>query len=379
MKVLVVTDIHIHIINEKKFLSKQIFHIIKRYYDAFGDVVLFCREDRSLSNEEMLPAEDIVSDHIGFKNFFGLFFGEGKDLLEQIIRQSDLIVGRFHSFSACAAASIARKNGKPFLAEIMGDAWDGYWNHGLYGKIIAPVIFARTKKAIKHANYGLYVTERYLQKKYPCRGCCIGASNVEIDCVENIVLEQRIQKLKQFDKTHIVLMTAANADVRAKGHEYVIKAIPKLRKKGITVEYLIAGGGNTSYLKGIAKTLGVLDSVVFLGRLSSKEVREWMDRCDFYVQPSLQEGLPRAVIEAMSRACPCLGSNTAGTPELLSVDCVFKRKSSNAIAKKIEWYINQDLIIYAKRNFENAKNYTNSILNSRRNAFFSRIRAELDK
>ena len=54
---------------------------------------------------------------------------------------------------------------------------------------------------------------------------------------------------------------------------------------------------------------------------------ELLDECDIYLQPSLQEGLPRSVIEAMSRGCACIGAATAGIPELLESEYVVKRKS----------------------------------------------------
>ena len=77
-----------------------------------------------------------------------------------------------------------------------------------------------------------------------------------------------------------------------------------------------------------------------MGRLSSKEVFDQLSKIDIYVHPSLQEGLPRAVIEAMSMACPIVASNTAGTPELISNEFIFKNKSPKAISKAILTMLN---------------------------------------
>ncbi|MFR9276345.1 glycosyltransferase [Finegoldia magna] len=88
---------------------------------------------------------------------------------------------------------------------------------------------------------------------------------------------------------------------------------------------ILQGGGNQDYLLSIAKTYHVEDRVIFWGRLSPEKVQEWMDKVDIYIQPSLQEGLPRSVIEAMSRGCLVLGART-GIPELLDPRFVVKRR-----------------------------------------------------
>lgn len=69
---------------------------------------------------------------------------------------------------------------------------------------------------------------------------------------------------------------------------------------------------------------GVADRVVFKGQMKHQQVLEWIDSLDIYIQPSMQEGLPRALIEAMSRACPAIGSSTGGIPELLPSDAILK-------------------------------------------------------
>ena len=57
---------------------------------------------------------------------------------------------------------------------------------------------------------------------------------------------------------------------------------------------------------------------------------------DIYIQPSLQEGLPRAVVEAMSTALPCIGFNTGGIPELLEPEYIVKLKNVDGIVQRIK-------------------------------------------
>ncbi len=81
-----------------------------------------------------------------------------------------------------------------------------------------------------------------------------------------------------------------------------------------------------------------------------------------YIQPSKQEGLPRALIEAMNKACPALGARTAGIPELLSEECIFKPGSVSQIVEIIKLIDQQWLIREAGMNFEASKDYLKPIL-----------------
>ena len=103
-----------------------------------------------------------------------------------------------------------------------------------------------------------------------------------------------------------------------------------------------------------------------------------MDEADIYIQPSLQEGLPRSMIEAMSRGCVCLGARTAGIPELINDEFVFRRKSVKDIAKYIKKVCEDTDIEYeCMRNYQKAKEYEDTVLQKRRNAFYSEIMTDI--
>ena len=201
----------------------------------------------------------------------------------------------------------AKKYNKPYVVEVTGFAFDGLWYHSLRGKIVAPFKELQYKRLLKKAPYAVYVTEEALQKRYPCNGITLGCSDVELPPVSENVLTNRINKiLNQKDK--IVLGTAAFLDVGWKGQKYVIKALSELKKKGYdNFEYRLIGAGKGEKLKKLIAKLHLEDSVVILGALSHDQVFDWLDTVDVYIQPSFQEGLCRALIEAMSRQLdmPC--------------------------------------------------------------------------
>lgn len=107
---------------------------------------------------------------------------------------------------------------------------------------------------------------------------------------------------------HVVLTTA---QLRAhKGHEYLLEAarqIPNAR-------FLFVGEGpERDRLESVARSLGVHDRVEFLG--FRPDVRELLRGCDVFVLPSLDEGLPLSVLEAMTVGKPVVATRVGGTSE----------------------------------------------------------------
>ncbi len=379
MKILIASDLRAVICNGRIFLAFQHYYIIKRYCDAFGACTLCSRVVYQDDTSKMMDATDFIDALIEVRSLGESFSPAFKKKIEPAVAQSDLVIARLHSIIGMHVLDYARKRGKKCFAELMGDAWDGLWNHGLVGKLIAPYAFLMTRKVTWHADYALYVTNEFLQKRYPCRNPSVAASNVQLMEGSDEILTRRLFWIQSCDVRRLCIMTTAAVDVRYKGQEYVIKAIPLLNEAGIRVRYLLVGGGDPSYLKEIARKCGVEDQVEFAGRKPLPEVLSLLDMADIYIQPSLQEGLPRSVIEAMSRGCPAIGAKTAGIPELLPEECVVKRRSEKDIAQAvIRLADRKKMTKAAKRNFEEAKEYQNSELNARRSAYFARIKSDMD-
>ncbi len=381
MKVFVATDINIFVCDGKIMAYGKYSTILRRYYDAFGPIVLCARFGIGEDDKKGLhDITDIIDSVVNISSLYKIFLNKCNKEIESAMADCNLVIGRCPSIAAYKAGDVARKLGKPYYAESMGCAWDAYWNHGIVGKVIAPYMFLKMRETVRLADYALYVTNEFLQNRYPCKNKSIAASNVLIENVDESILDKRLKKILEADYKNITLMTTAAIDVKYKGQEFVIKAIPLLNKMGIRVRYLVVGEGDASYLKGVAKTCSVEDQVEFTGRLALEEVFELIDQTDIYIQPSLQEGLPRSVIEAMSRACPAIGAKTAGIPELLSTECVVDRKSVSGIAETIQLISNAEKMTeLAKLNFENSKEYLDDVLTKRREDYFSYVVSNLKK
>lgn len=296
---------------------------------------------------------------------------KAKLILEREIKNVDFLIIRLPSMIGNLAVNIARKLNRPYLIEMVGCPWDALWNYNLKGKMFAPFMTYMTKKRVKRASYVLYVTKEFLQKRYPTKGKTINCSNVILNNIAEKNIEKRKEKIHHNTENYIkIIATTAAIDVKYKGQKYVIKAINKLKEKGKIFEYWIIGGGDRSYLQKYVKRYKLENQVKFLGALPHNEVFKKLQDVDIYIQPSKQEGLPRALIEAMSMGCLCIGSNAGGTPELLDSKYIFKKGSARKLAKILCNISEGDYIEQGEKNYNNSKNYDNEILQNRRKKFY---------
>lgn len=317
-----------------------------------------------------------IEEFPNLSNFYGLSreYLKAKIRINALISEADLIFVR-GGIIGILGAEAARKQKKPYLAECAGCAWDEYWNYSLSGKFLAPYMEYMAKKTIRNASHVVYVTEEWLQKRYMTDGISTNASNVILESIDNQALENRIMKISQYgtEKRSFVLGTTGGIGNKAKGQQFVIKAIGLLRDQ-YDFSYELVGGGDESYLMNIAKKYNVADKIVFKRQFTHEEVLNWLDSIDIYIQPSMQEGLPRALIEAMSRACPAIGSTTGGIPELLDKNAIFDRGKVASLKAVLEQYIQNDLTKFAIRNFNKAKTYKLSLINERRNKLYQQYK-----
>ncbi|MGA8480342.1 MAG: glycosyltransferase family 4 protein, partial [Chthoniobacterales bacterium] len=127
-----------------------------------------------------------------------------------------------------------------------------------------------------------------------------------------------------------------------------------------------------------AASHGLANRVQFRGQLTTPEaIRAELDQADLFVLPSRQEGLPRAMIEAMARALPCLGSTVGGIPELLSAEDLVPPNDAPALADKICEVLADPsrMARMSARNLEKAREYSDGALTNRRKAFYRHLRA----
>jgi glycosyltransferase involved in cell wall biosynthesis len=355
--------------------------VLRRYTKNFEDVVVLTRQKRIEEYNDKLSLASIPRVEFievpNFKSIKMLYkIIKARRIIESEIEKADCVIARISSIGLLAIEYAIKKN-KPYIVEFVVCPWDSLWNYGsLKAKIYAIYSYFKTKKLVRKAPYVIYVTNKFFQKRYPTIGTATGCSDVVINDLDESIIEKRLKKISNTEKK-IVLGSIGAVSSKYKGFDTVIKALPILRSKvGPNIEYRLLGIGDNQYLRELAIKHGVEDLVKFEGTLpNGGPVFNWLDDIDIYIQPSRAEGLPRSVIEAMSRGCPVIGSDVGGIPELIDENCIFQRSNHKQLAEII--YLNgfkQDwLEIEAQRNFEEAKKYDKEKLELRRNDFFNKI------
>ena len=293
--------------------------------------------------------------------------------LRALIDRADAVVARLPSELGTLAADLADRAGKPYAVELVTCTWDALWNYGTWqGKVYAPISWWKTRRVVRRAPFVLYVTQQFLQRRYPTRGRSVGCSDVELAELDPAVLGSRLERDSAGDGPFRI-GTIAALTVRFKGIQTALEALGRIQESLPPFELHVLGAGDPAPWRRLAAEHAVEPQTYFDGTLPPGEpVREWLDGLDLYIQPSFQEGLPRGLVEALSRACPALGSTAGGIPELLDPDCLHGPGDAERLGTLIarasadgDWQASQ-----ARRNFEVAGRYTKEELDRVRAGFW---------
>lgn len=124
----------------------------------------------------------------------------------------------------------------------------------------------------------------------------------------------KIRKELGIDDDTVVLLSIGDLITR-KNHETALRAVAKLTHQNY--QYMICGEGKLgSYLKTLAKQLDIENKVRFLGYRS--DIPDICKASDVFIFPSYQEGLPVAMMEAMSAGLPIVCSSIRGNTDLIA-------------------------------------------------------------
>ncbi len=121
---------------------------------------------------------------------------------------------------------------------------------------------------------------------------------------------------KQRDAAEEKLIVSVGRFAPEKGHRYLIEALSLLNRKDVRWRCTFLGEGELeSELRALTAKHNLSDKVMFPG--FCKDVFSALLKADVFVLPSLHEGSPNALIEAMGIGMPCIASDVGGIRDLL--------------------------------------------------------------
>lgn len=146
--------------------------------------------------------------------------------------------------------------------------------------------------------------------------------------------------------------------IKRKGFNYLIDAMKQVCNQRKDVLCFIGGAGpEKGNLQGQIDRLGLGKKVRLFGSVPGDQLTLWMNACDLFVLPSLNEGNPTVMFEALGCGKPFVGTRVGGVPEVISSDdygLLIEPADPEDLAEKIlvalarEW--NREAILaYAQR------------------------------
>lgn len=281
--------------------------------------------------------------------------------------------------SGSLASYRLRRIRRPYGVEVIGDPHEVY-GPGSVQNPLRPVLRVLTSELLRsqcrHAAAVAYVNKRTLPERYPTNECAFVTNYSSID-LQNEHLKSAPQVYKATED-YIRIATVGSLAQPYKGVDVLLQSLAELRGSIPAFTLTVVGEGSyRSDLQRQSVDLGLANQVDFLGHIQAGDaIREVLDSNQLFVLASRTEGLPRAMIEAMARGLPCIGTTVGGIPELLPTEDMVPPNAPEALANKIIEIVHdpERMSRMSARNLDKAKEYRSDVLQARRAAMYMHLK-----
>jgi len=291
----------------------------------------------------------------------------------------DAVILRTPGVLSCCVASLLNKTGHPYGVTVVGDPYEvfspGAMQHPLR-RLLRWHFSRHVRRQCTNACACSYVTEKTLQLRYPPAETAFSTHYSSVQLAETDICHfPRPLRQRSHEFTVVTVGTLAQL---YKAPDVLIDAVALCVRDGLNLRLVVIGDGrHRAELESRAAAAGLGARIEFSGQLPpGKAVRTQLDKADLFVLPSRTDGLPRAMIEAMARGLPCIGSTVGGIPELLPREDLVPPDNVAALARKICEVVRAPdrMACMSSRNLEKAKQYQERILRGRRIAFCRHVK-----
>ena len=376
------------------------YEFYREYLEVFDSVRVISRVfPVSRVEPNFLPVEGPGVEFYampGYKGPFGFLahFSHVRERARHAVPTGGAVILRVHSQVANSVEDWLTRRGIPYGLEVTADPYD-VLSPAANRHPVAPIarryFTRRLQRQCQRAVAVSYVTQTYLQNRYPpavdhraterafgggapdARQCVMAVSDVSLspDCFVSR------PRNALHDPSCLRIVFVGTLGSLYKGPDVLLGAVA-ICKSQIPVRVRFIGSGQQMQaLQNQCVRLGIEDQVEFAGSVTAGEpVRRELDQADLFVLPSRAEGVPRAMLEAMARGLPCLGSTIGGIPELLHEEDLVPPDNPAALAKVIVEVFSQEARVQrmSARNLVKAAAYSTAILANRRVDFYRAVR-----
>ena len=356
-----------------------------RYLEVFDEVRVVARVRKAASVSPMWKRADgegvsfaNVPHYIGPEQYL-LKAKQVKHAVRSAVGVNDAVILRVGSQIAQCIEPVLHRNGHPYGVEVVADPYDVF-APGSVRHPLRPFFRWLFPQRLRHTCAGAcaasYVTEYALQRRYPPARDAFATHYSDVELPDRAFVTVPRSPRQQMGP--FTLVCVGTLGQLYKAQDVLINAVKLSINEGLDLKLILVGDGkHREELQIQTKNLGLEERVCFRGWLTAGDsVRQELDRADLFVLPSHQEGLPRAMIEAMARGLPCIGSRVGGIPELLPSEDMVPAGDVAALAGKIREVVtnSERMARMSVRNLEKAKSYREETLCKRRNEFYCYLR-----
>lgn len=365
--------------------------------DSFDEVVLVARvraDDTPSADENRVEGPFIsvqeLPDYVGPWQYLSKLPLLRKGV-ERAVGRCDAYILRVPGLVGRLAWRAIRRSRKPYALDVVGDPWDAL-GPGTTSGLLRPVyrrLASRNMKAMcERSGATLYCSGEALPRRYPSRKGSYWAVSPRVILSNGYasaeLMAERCRHVHHsqgsdgMGKRPFRLGFIGSFAQLYKGPDTLLSAVALCSEAGLELKALLVGEGrHRKAMENLARKLSVQARVEFLGQLRfGKAIFDFLDSTDLYVMPSRAEAFGRALLEAMARGCPCIGSNVGGIPELLAAEDLVSPGNPRALADKI-LEVSRDpqrLERMAQRNLAKAREFSPERLREVRRTFFEFVK-----
>ena len=204
--------------------------------------------------------------------------------------------------------------------------------------------------------------EKRIMQKTCDRDIMTLPSGIDLGRFSNLSREESRSGLQIKEGEKVILFVGILFAV--KGVKYLIQAMNVIRQQEPKARLMLVGDGEERQdLEKLTSSLNLVDSVTFVGKVSNEKVLQYMAAADIFVLPSLSEGFPLVISEAMASGLPIVTTNVTGLSEIVhngENGLLVESKNSIELAEKILLLLQDDELRrrISQNNKQRVKDYT---------------------
>jgi glycosyltransferase involved in cell wall biosynthesis len=225
----------------------------------------------------------------------------------------DVILAAWAYPDTVAAAALARDAGVPLLTTVLGSDINEQPRAPALRAQIVPALQRCARVVAVSAALGDRLVELGVKRER------VVVLHNAVDGERFAICDRRGPRLRLGLPADAKVVLYAGYHVPEKGVDVLVESIPHLARMGRDDVHLVMVGGGELLepLRARVSALGLRGRVRLLGWAMPKDIPEYMAACDVFCLPSLREGCPNVVLEALASGRPVVASRVGGVPELV--------------------------------------------------------------